>query len=121
MEVVRLTRSDCTLLAARYANHSNSHRRMAQAMTEAGAADSLGRLTTLRTVERQFDVDLGMLCHWYEQRDASQTHPVQRAIIHYLTASCAPGAGAELWIRLDRVRELRDLMEESRLVGEPES
>lgn len=121
MEVVRLTSSDCTLLSARYSTHANSHRRMSIALTEAGAGGALGRLTTLRALERQFDVDLGMLCHWYEQRDAAQTHPVQSAIIRYLTASHVQDGGPELWIRLDRVRDLRDLMEESRLVGDPES
>ena len=121
MEVVRLTSTDCQLLAARYAEHGNSHRRMSAALGEAGVNGSAGRLAVLRALERQFDVDLGMLCHWYEQRDADRTHPVQRAIITYLTATPAQARGSELWIRLDRVRELRDLIEESRLVGEPES
>ena len=107
------------LLAARYAEHANSHRRMALALGEAGAHESIDRLDTLRELERRFDIDLGMLCHWHQERDARETHPVQRAIIHYLTAQ--QSTGSELWIRLDRLRELRDLLEESRLVGEPES
>lgn len=118
MEAVRLCRSDCALLAARYAEHGNSHRRMTAALREAGVDSSSERLRTLRELEIKFDVDLGMLCHWHEKRDASATHPVQRAITMYLTAE---QPGADVWIRLDRLRELRDLLEESRLVGEPES
>ncbi len=79
------------------------------------------RLLTLRQIERHFDVDLGLLCHWFERRDAGETHPVERAIISYLTTIHAPKQGTEVWVLLDRLRELRDLLDESRLVGEPES
>ena len=121
LEVVRLTPSDSLMLASRYGEHGNSHMRMTTALVEAGAADAADRLYTLRQIERQFDVDLGMLCHWYERRDHDETHPVQRAVIQYLTTQRDTQLGHELWIRLDRVRELRELLEESRLVGEPES
>jgi hypothetical protein len=121
LEVVRLAPADCLMLASRYAEHANSHIRMSTALVEAGADDAAERLYALRQIERQFDVDLGMLCHWYEQRDAAETHPVQRAIIQYLTARQDTSNSNELLFRLDRVRELRELLEESRLVGEPES
>ena len=121
MEAVRLSSSDCRLLAARYVEHGNSHRRMSAALQEAGAAPSAERLIMLRQLEHRFDVDLGLLCHWYERRDGRETHPVERAIISYLTTAHRTGDVAELWIRLDRVRELRDLLEESRLVSEAES
>ena len=121
MEAVRISLADCRLLAARYTEHGNSHRRMSNALREAGALPSVERLLTLRQLEHRFDVDLGLLCHWFERRDGKETHPVERAIITYLTAPHGNNGGAELWIRLDRVRELRDLLEESRLVSEPES
>lgn len=121
LEVVRLTPSDSQMLASRYAEHANSHLRLSTALVEAGAAEAAERLYALRQIERQFDVDLGMLCHWYERRQHNDTHPVQRAVIEYLTAQHDTQLGHELWIRLDRVRELRELLEESRLVGKPES
>jgi hypothetical protein len=118
VEAVRLTLSDCSLLAARYREHGNSHRRMTQALVDAGASAAAGRLLNLRQIERHFDIDLGLLGHWYERRGANGTHPVERAIIAYLTKVHAHD---EVWILLDRLRELRHLLDESRLVGEPES
>jgi hypothetical protein len=121
MEALRLALSDCTLLAARYSEHSNSHRQMSSALRDAGAADVVDRLFALRQLESRFDVDLGLLCHWYARRDARETHPVERAIITYVTTHHEGSAGEELYIRVDRVRALREFLEESRLVGEPES
>lgn len=121
MEAVRLTIADCSLLAARYHEHGNSHRRMTQALVDAGATTTAERLLTLRQLERRFDIDLGLLCHWFERRTAADVHPVERAIISYLTTVHANEKGSEVWILLDRLRELRDLLDESRLVGEPES
>ena len=118
MEAVRLKLSDCRLLAARYHEHGNSHRRMTQALHDAGAANTAERLLNLRQIERQFDIDLGLLCHWHERRAAPDSHPVERAVIAYLTTA---HTHEEVWILLDRLRELRDLLDESRLVGEPES
>jgi hypothetical protein len=99
--------------------HGNSHRRMTQALREAGAPATADRLLGLRKLEHRFDIDLGLLCHWYVRRDAHDTHPVERTIILYLTR--APAQKAEIWIMLDRVRELRAFLDEGRLVGEPES
>lgn len=120
MEVVRLSLPDCSLLAARYGEHNNSQRRMAQALREAGAAPMLERVQALRQIERRFDVDLGLLCYWFERRNAPDAHPIERALIAYLTSVHGSEPRLEVWILLDRVRELRDLLEESRLVGEPE-
>jgi hypothetical protein len=121
VEVVRLSLADCGLLAARYVQHGNSHRRMSQALREAGAAGTAERLSGLRKLEHRFDIDLGLLCHWYMRRDQPDTHPVERTIILYLTQAHSTAHQPELWILLDRVRELRALLEEGRLVGEPES
>ena len=117
MEVVRLSQTDCDLLAARYVEHGNSHRRMSQALREAGATAAADRLVGLRKLEHRFDVDLGLLCHWFQRRDATETHPVERTIINYLTRPQPD----EVWILLDRVRELRVFLDEGRLVGEPET
>ena len=121
MEVVRLSQTDCALLAARYIEHGNSHKRMTVALREAGAGEAADRLHGLRTLEHRFDVDLGLLCQWYSRRDSDNTHPIERTLISYLTRTQANGAGPEVWILLDRVRELRAFLEEGRLVGEPES
>jgi hypothetical protein len=108
------------LLAARYIEHGNSHKRMTVALREAGASAAADRLHGLRSLEHRFDVDLGLLCQWYERRDAAATHPIERTLITYLTRS-QNNSEAEVWILLDRVRELRAFLEEGRLVGEPES
>ncbi|MGH7468495.1 MAG: hypothetical protein ACRENP_11095 [Longimicrobiales bacterium] len=121
MEVVRLSQSDCGLLAARYVEHGNSHRRMSQALREAGAVSTADRLSGLRKLEHRFDIDLGLLCHWYARRNDQDTHPVERTIITYLTRAQTTTQQNELWILLDRVRQLRSFLEEGRLVGEPES
>jgi hypothetical protein len=112
--------SDCCLRAARYVVHCYAHRRMSQALREAGAGEVADRLFSLRKLEHRFDVDLGLLCHWYVRRDAADTHPVERAVITYLTRAQQASPAVELWILLDRVRELRAFLEEGRLVGEPE-
>lgn len=108
------------MLSARYVEHANSFRRMLAALQEAGASATAERLRALRKMEIAFDVDLGMLCHWYESRDAESTHPVARTIIRYIVQSRPDDIGSDIWMNLDRVRELRALMEEGRLVGEPE-
>jgi hypothetical protein len=108
-------------MATRYVEHGNSHRRMSQALRAAGAQTSVDRLLGLRKLEHRFDVDLGLLCHWFVRRDAADTHPVERTIITYLTCAQGPPQQSEVWILLDRVRALRAFLEEGRLVGEPES
>jgi hypothetical protein len=121
VEVVRLSHTDCALLAARYGEHGNSHKRMSVALREAGAGEAADRLMGLRKLEHRFDVDLGLLCNWYVRRGAESTHPIERTLITYLTRSQLAGEGGEVWVLLDRVRQLRAFLEEGRLVGEPES
>ena len=118
MQVISLTASDCRVLAARYAEHGNSHRRMREALLEAGAVPASDRLAALRGLERQFDVDLGEVCWRFERRADPANHPIERFIIRYITQERQ--GGEQLWVLLDRVRQLREL-KEGRLVGEPES
>jgi hypothetical protein len=118
MNVIALTASDCRVLAARYGEHGNSHRRLRQALLEAGAVPASERLTALRRLERQFDVDLGEVCWRFERRADPANHPIERFIIRYITQERQ--GGEQLWVLLDRVRQLREL-KEGRLVGEPES
>lgn len=106
------------MLAARFAQHGNSYRRLRGALLEAGARDVADRLTVLRRIERQFDVDLGEICFRYARRTDPQTHPIDRWIIRYITERRR--GGDEVWVLLDRVRQLREL-KEGRLVGEPGS
>lgn len=122
MDVVCLSAGDCRLLAARFAEHGNSHRRMAGALREAGAVELVERLAALRRMEIHFAVDLGSLCHRFERRDAPAIHPLERAVLDYVASWGRRGDRAEeLWVRLDRVRQVRDLIDEDELVSEPDA
>ena len=121
MEVLSLTRSDCGLLAARFSEHGNSQRRMLAALEEAGANDAFSRLVILRQMEKRVGVDLGMLCHHFEHRNDAETHPFERQIMNYVAQWRLNAASAEeLWVILDRIREVRGLVEEGRLVSAPD-
>jgi len=121
MNVVRLSDLDQRLLAARFAQHGNSHRRMRSALAEAGVEASVSRLDALRRLERSFQIDLGSLCHRHGRRNRPETHPVERLVLDFITEVRFPGdAGEELWVHLDRVAQVRDLMN-GRLVGEPDA
>ncbi|HEY0810723.1 MAG TPA: hypothetical protein VGD49_11210 [Longimicrobiales bacterium] len=118
-EYVVLSRSDCGLLAARFSEHGNSQRRMLSALEEAAADDAFARLCTLRQMEKHFAVDLGMLCHHFQHRNDESTHPIERAVMNYVAVWNADANGVEeLRVRIDRVREVRDIVEERRLIGE---
>ena len=115
-ELISLTRFDCGLLAARYAEHGNSQRRMLDALEEANANDAFARLCALRQVEKHFEIDLGMVCHHFEHRNDKNTHPIQRAVMNYVAQWCVRTDGIqELHVRIDRVREVRDLVGDGRL------
>jgi hypothetical protein len=121
VDVIALTRSDCGLLAARFGEHGNSQRRMLNALEEAAAKEAYARLVMLRMVEKQVSVDLGMLCYRFEHRNDTTTHPFERAVMDYVAQWRVNAQGVEqLWVIMDRVREVRDIVEEGRLVGEPE-
>lgn len=115
-EVVVLSQSDCSLLAARFGQHANSQRRMLGALEEAAADDAFARLCTLRQMEKHFAVDLGMLCYHFEHRNDQNTHPIQRAVMNYVASWTVSDAGVEeLCVRIDRVRDVRELVEDGRL------
>ncbi|MGH7503753.1 MAG: hypothetical protein ACREL7_18660 [Longimicrobiales bacterium] len=119
MHVVGLSTSDRALLCARFGRHGNSHRRMRSVLVDAGiAGGAVAQLDALRALERQFAVDLGSVCWRYERRDDARTHPIERSVIAYITECRSSEDGEVLWLMLDRLREIRDLME-GRLVGEP--
>jgi len=121
LNVVRLSDLDQRLLAARFAEHGNSHRRMRGALVEAGIAGNIDRLDALRRLERSFEIDLGSLCHRHGRRNLAETHPVERLVLDFITETRLPAGGAEeLWVHLDRVSQVRDLMGD-RLVGEPDA
>jgi hypothetical protein len=120
VNVVCLSSDECSLLAARFAEHGNSHRRMKDALRETGAGDLTAKLDALRELERRFAVDLGSVCFRHARRDDAGTHPLERMIVDYVTETHDTDNGAELWVLLDRIVQVRELME-GRLVGEPES
>ena len=122
LQVVTLSRPDCGLLAARFGEHGNSQRRMLSALEEAGANDAFARLCVLRQMEKSVGVDLGMLCYHFDHRNDSKTHPFERAVMNYVAHWRSSGSGAEdLWVILDRIRQVREVVDEGRLVGEPEA
>lgn len=121
MEVVRLSAEECGLLSRRFSEHGNSHRRMVQALRDEGVEDVVEHLAALRKVEIRFAIDLASLCHRFEQREAQSTHPLERAVLDYVaTRRRGPDGAEELWVLLDRVKEVRDLIDEGELVGEPD-
>lgn len=122
MEVLSLKRSDHALLTARFAEHGNSQRRMLAALAEAGATESYTRLLVLRNIEKQMSVDLGMVCHRFEHRNDAATHAIERAVMNYIAQWRLTHLGAEeLWVRIDRIREVRDIIEEQPVVAEPDA
>jgi hypothetical protein len=123
MDVISLTAADCRLLTARYAEHDNSHRRMSSALAESGSTRSLERLRALRSMEVHFGVDLGSLCFRFTHRNDKGTHPIEQTVLAYMAQWRSSSTGGdELWVLLDRVREVRELMqeEEGQLAREPE-
>jgi len=121
MEVLQLDEMDCRLLAARFEQHGNSHRRMAFALREAGAVDLLERLRALRGLERRFSIDLGSLCHRFQNREAEGTHPIERRVLEYVAAErIGPDGRRGLLVMVDRVRTVRALIEQGRLVHDPD-
>lgn len=94
---------------------------MLSALEEVCAHDARARLFVLRQLEKSVGVDLGMLCHHFDHRDDATTHPLERTVMNYVAHWRTNQAGREdLWVILDRVREVREVVEEGRLVGEPE-
>lgn len=118
MEVIRLTSEDCALLEIRFSDHDNSHRRLETALEQDGdrAAALLPRLRALRTIEHRFTIDLGSLYHRFHRREEPSLHPLERRILDSI--ACwreLDRGGLELWVFVDRVRQLRQLMDEERL------
>lgn len=117
MQVVCLSATDRGLLCARFAQHGNSHRRMFDALADAGADDAGARLLALRRLERTFDLDLAEICHRFARRDHEQTHPIERQVLGFIAEERTSHDGAQLWVLPERVRQVRELMH-GKLVGE---
>jgi len=99
VRVVGLSESDRRLLATRYREHGNSHRRMRDALREAGATVTVDRLDALRQLERRFDIDLGAVCYRFPRRLDPATHPIERFVVDYVTEPRPEPAGGGLWVR----------------------
>lgn len=112
MEIVRLSQEEYELFATRFAEHGNSHRRMAKALGEAGAEAALEQLVALRRLEIKFSIDLGSLCHRFAHRNDAGTHPLERQVLDFVASwRVEEGGERELWVVVDRVRQLRHFME----------
>lgn len=93
---------------------------MAGALKEAGATTTLERFVALRRIEARFEIDLGSLCHRFRRRDQPTTHPLERLVLGYVASwKTDPQGDGALWVRLDRVREVRDLIDAGETVGGP--
>jgi hypothetical protein len=128
VEVIRLTLKDSELLSTRFAEYGNSHRKMEEALTaafdaaepesnsgndDAAGAPTLARLRALRRLERQFAIDLGSLCHRYQRREDPKLHPLERSVLESIALWRLGEEGEdELWIFVDRIRQLRRIMAE---------
>lgn len=118
MEVIRLTTEDCALLEIRFTEHDNSQRRLEATVEEGGEHDAalLPRVRALRTLEHRFTIDLGSLYHRFQRREEPTLHPLERSILESIACwRMVDGGGVELWIFVDRVRQLRQFMDEDRL------
>jgi hypothetical protein len=120
MQVVRLTARDRQLLCARFARHGNSHRSMIGELEEAGAHENRARLAALRRIEKRFDLDLAEICHRIARRNLGQAHPMERVVLDFIAEERHHEDETQLWVLPDRVRQIRDLMEDKRS-GEPGS
>lgn len=95
---------------------------MTSALHEAGSAEALERLHALRQLECRFSIDLGSVCHRYERRNDAATHPIERMVLGYVARPWRAADGREeLWVLLDRVRQLRELIEQGELVRDAET
>jgi len=125
MDVLRLGPEDFRLLVDRFVRHGNSHLRMVGALRDAGAGEAEGtvaHLEALRRLERRFAIDLGALCHRAQRTDSGEAHPLEEAIVAYVSEwSTGPGEPRELRVWVDRVRNVRVWMEGGALVEEPGS
>lgn len=117
MDVVRLTASDCRLLRARWTEHGNSHRRMIQALKEAGST-AAPRLTALRRIEKRFDLDLAEICYRHARRN--DAHPIERLVLDFIAEERHEPEDTQLWILPGNVRQVRELMD-GKLVGDLDS
>ena len=117
MDVVALTFTDRRLLAARYEQHGNSHVAMRDALVKSGETETAVLLDALRTVERTFDLDLGLVCHLFAHRGDPGRHPIEKLVVDFITDLQAGDGDELLWILPDRVRQVRELMQD-RLVGD---
>jgi hypothetical protein len=120
MDVVCLTAADRGLLCARFAQHGNSHRRMLDALSDAGAGDAGARLLALRRIERRFDLDLAEICHRHARRHDDGTHPIERLVLDFIAEEREADGEQQLWVMPERVRQVRELMD-GKLVGDLES
>lgn len=140
MEIIRLTLEDCRLLATRFDDYGNSHLRFDEALaagnrpdpdeqTDAPAtpaserdprltpktATTLARLRALRRLECHFSIDLGALYHRFQHRDDPGLHPLERSILDSIARwHHGPEDQTELWVLVDNVRQVRELIDEER-------
>ena len=113
IHIVCLSPADRRLLCSRFDEHGNSHVRMFDELTKAGADDAGARLLALRSIEKRFDLDLAEICARHARRNDGSTHPIERLVLEFITEERHAEDETQLWVMPDRVRQVRDLMDGS--------
>lgn len=86
-----------------------------RSLAQRTGTEILRRLRALRRLECHFSIDLGALYHRYLNRNAEGLHPLERSILDSIAHwHQRPGEEVELWIRVDNVRQVRELIDDER-------
>lgn len=116
MHFIALTSDQAELAAYRFRVHDNSATRIAHHFGVAGDQPSLRLCRVIRRLERDFEIDLGAVCHKFLEKDDGCAPDVQRQVMEYVAYWKEFGNGErDLIISIDRVRQIGRLAK-----GDPE-
>lgn len=112
MEFILLTSEQVDVAACRFREHGNSPARIARHFRDADDESMLRLCLALRRLERQFEINLGTICHKFLEVETSPTPEVQRRVMDYVAGWQEIDDGAvRLLVSVDRVREIDRLAE----------
>lgn len=107
MEFILLTAEQVDLAALRFREHENSPTRIAEHFRRTEDEPALRVSIGLRKVERQYEINLGTVCHKFLETETEPTPRVQQEVMEYVAEwrELADG-GLGLLVSVDRVREI---------------
>lgn len=112
MEYILLTSEQVDVAACRFRDHGNSPARIARHFRDADDESMLRLCLALRRLERQFEINLGTICHKFLEVETRPTPEVQRRVMDYVAGWQEIDEGAvRLLVSVDRVREIDRLAE----------